>query len=175
MAARDRALINTAILDSGTSGWYFKPGAPVSRVNQAAGKIRVGTAVGHAVESAASCELPLPDIPTDLFDHIMPGFRHNLLGIGNLCDKDCRVVFTKRSVVIYNKTNKPFLTGWREADRAKLWRISLKPELNSLPTLPNDPEHNPQEEALLNDFSAYDLPLVEALVIYFHAAAGYPV
>ena len=95
MAARDRALINTAIVDSGASGWYFNPGAPVSRVNQAAEKVRVGTAVGHAVESEASCKLPLPDIPPDLFGNIMPGFRHNLLGIGNLCNKDCRVVFTK--------------------------------------------------------------------------------
>ena len=85
-----------------------------------------------------------------LFGHIMPGFRHNLLGIGNLYDKDCRVVFTKRSVVIYDKTNKPFLTGWREADGAKLWRILLKPELNSLPTLPNDPKHDPQEEATMD-------------------------
>ena len=114
----------------------------------------------------------MPDIPPDLFGYIMPGFQHNLLGIGNLCDKDCRVVFTKCSVVIYKKINKPFLTGWREADGAKLWRISLKPELNSLPTLPNDPKHDPQEEATLDAFSAYDLPLVEALVIYFHAAAG---
>ena len=38
MAARDRALINTVIVDSSASGWYFKPGAPVSRVNQAAEK-----------------------------------------------------------------------------------------------------------------------------------------
>ena len=88
----------------------------------------------------------------------MTGFRHNLLEIGNLCDKDCRVVFTKRSVVIYNKTNRPFLTGWREADGAKLWRISLKTELNSLSTLTNDPEHDPQEEATLDAFIAYNLP-----------------
>ena len=147
----------------------------MSRLNQAAEKIHVGTAVGHAVESAASCNLPLPDIPPDLFGHIMPGFKHNLLGIGNLCDKDCRVVFTKRSVVICDKTNRPFLTGWREANRAKLWRISLNPEINSLPTLPNNPEHDPQEEATLDAFSAYDLPSVEALIIYFHAASGYPV
>ena len=38
VAAHDRALINTAIVDSGASGWYFKPGAPVSRVKQAAKK-----------------------------------------------------------------------------------------------------------------------------------------
>ena len=132
----------------------------------------MGTEVGHAVKSAASCELPLQDIPPDLFGHIMPGFQHNLLGIGNMCDKDCRVLFTKRSVVIYNKNNKPILMGWREANRDKLWRILLKPELNPLPTLHNDPEHDPQEEATLDAFSAYDLPSVEALVIYLHAAAG---
>ena len=74
MSAHDQALINTAIVDSGASGWYFKPGSPVSRVNQAAEKVRVGTAVGHTVESAASCKLPQPDIPPDLFGHIMPGF-----------------------------------------------------------------------------------------------------
>ena len=90
----------------------YQPLAPESRVNQATEKIRVGTAVGHAVESAASCKLSLPDIPSYLFGHIMPGFRHNLLGIGNLCDNDCRVVFTKRSVGIYDKINRPFLTGW---------------------------------------------------------------
>ena len=28
---------------------------------------------------------------------------------------------------------------------------------------------------MFNAFSAYDLPLVEALVIHFHVAAGYPV
>ena len=56
--------------------------------------------------------------------------------------------------------------------RAKLWRISLKPDLASTsPLLDN----NPQQETTLDAFSAYDLPLVKALVIYFHAAAGYPV
>ena len=34
---------------------------------------------------------------------------------------------------------------------------------------------DPKEEATLQAFSAYDLPSVEALVIYFHADAGYPV
>ena len=39
---------------------------------------------------------------------------------------------------------------------------------------PEDPD-NIQEEAILGVFSAYDLPYVEALVKYFHVAAGYPV
>ena len=54
----------------------------------------------------------------------------------------------------------------------KLWRISLKPDLTSISPLPDD---DPQQEATLDTFSVYDLSSAEALVIYFHAAAGYPV
>ena len=78
----------TDIVDSGASGWYVTPGAPVSNVNNAAATIRVGTAMGQAQTSEASCELPLPDLPPGLFGHIMHGFTHNLLGIGNIFDKD---------------------------------------------------------------------------------------
>ena len=73
---------DTAIVDSGASGWYFTPGAPVSNVINAADTIRVGTATGQAQTSEASCELPLPDLPPGLFGHVMPGFTHNLLVLG---------------------------------------------------------------------------------------------
>ena len=66
----------------------------MSYVNRTATKIRVGTATVQAKESAASCTLPLSDIPPGLFGHIMGGFSHNLLRIGTFCDKDCKVVFT---------------------------------------------------------------------------------
>ena len=75
-----------------------------------------------------------------MFGQIMPSFRHNLLGIGLLCDKDCKVLFTKRSVIIYDKDKKPFLTDRRETDRAKLWRIYLNPDLSNLSPFPEDPD-----------------------------------
>ena len=120
---------DTAIVDSGAIGWYFTPGAPVSNVNKTAATIRVGKATGQAQTSEASCKLPLPDLPPGLFGHIMPGFTHNLLGIGNLCDKDCKVLFTKYSVIIYDNNDQPFLKGWRETSGSKMWRISLRPDL----------------------------------------------
>ena len=107
----DMTLIDTTIVDSGASGWYFRPDAPVSNIKRDAKKIRVGTATGEVQESAASCEMPLPGVPPGLFGHIMTKFKHSLVGIGNLCDKDCKVLFTKRTVVIYDKNDKPFLTG----------------------------------------------------------------
>ena len=83
---------DTAFVDSGASGRFFTPDAPVSNVNKTAATIRVGTATGQAQTSEASCELPLPDLPPGLFGNIMSGFTHNLFGIGNICDKDCKVL-----------------------------------------------------------------------------------
>ena len=97
------------IVDLGASGCYFTTDAPVSNVNKTAAKIRVGTATGQAQTSEVSCELPLPDLPSCLFRYIMYGFTHNLFGIGNLCDKDCKVLFKKHSVIIYDRNNQPFL------------------------------------------------------------------
>ena len=77
-------------------------------------------------------------------------------------------------MIIYDKDNKPFSTGWREIDRSKLWYISLKPDLPNIPPCPEDTDATP-EEATLEAYSAYVLPSVESLFKYFHAAAGYPV
>ena len=78
--------------------WYFTPDAPVSKVNTQTPKIQVGTETGQPQVSAASFELPIEGIPTGKFGHIMLSFRHNLLGIGVLCDKDCKFVFSKMAL-----------------------------------------------------------------------------
>ena len=87
----------------------------------------------------------------------------------------------KKSVIIHDSDNQPFLKGWRETPGSKLWRISLSPDLrtdlaNCTPCHENPEADSQEEEATLEAFSAYDLPFVEeALVVYFHAADGYPV
>ena len=111
---------------------------------------------------------------SDLFAHIMTGFQHSLLGIGIMCDKDCRVLFIKRRIITCNKRGKPFLTRWRELTGSKLWRVSLRPELDDVKPCPPD-DVDSLQETTLEACSACDLPSVEALVRYFHAAAGYPV
>ena len=100
---------DTAIVDLRASGWYFTPDSPVSNVNKTSATICVGTATGQAQEYEVYCELTLPDLPPGLFGHVMYLFKHNLLGIGNICDKDCKLLFTKQSVIIYGRNDKPFL------------------------------------------------------------------
>ena len=110
--ANESSLINTAIVDSSARGWYFRTDATVTNMDRVSAKIHVGTMTGQAQQSDTSCTLPLSDILPGLFGHIMGGFSHNLLGIGNFCDKDCKVVFTRQTVTIYNKNGKPLLGGW---------------------------------------------------------------
>ena len=44
----------------------------------------------------------------------MPSFKHTLVGIGNLCDSDCTVTFTKTRVDVTDASGTAVLAGWRE-------------------------------------------------------------
>jgi len=100
----------------------------------------------------------------------MPTFKHTLIGIGPICDTDCQVLFSKAEVTVFGPDGSPILRGWRDDAGAKLWRFALRPDKDDLP-----PRRADTQSSSLAAFSAYDLPSVEALVRYLHAAAGFPV
>jgi hypothetical protein len=154
----------TAIADTGASDFYLTPSAPVININPAAAKVTVGDAAGtkHLSSAQADIQLNLPVRNAK----IMPSFQHNLLGIGKLCDNNCKVVFDKAAVTVYAQDGTSLLQGWREPDGAKLWRFSLLPNHEAPPTW-----------ALATPvaLNAHDLPSVAALIHYLHAAAGFPV
>ena len=85
-------------------------------------------------------------------------------------NSECKAVFTKGEVIIYNPKNSPIFTGWRETEGAGLWRIDLTPKPDKLPVMAEN-----ADQTNLEAYSTYDLPNVEALVCYFHEAAGFPV
>eukprot|EP00957_Ditylum_brightwellii_P065912 4998635-Ditylum_brightwellii.AAC.1 len=66
----------------------------------------------------------------------------------------------------------PIITGWREDIGHKLWCMLLLPNPDNVTPIKDSPGTN---KTSLVAFSAYDLPSVEALIRYFHAAAGFPV
>ena len=100
----------------------------------------------------------------------MPGFRHTLIGVGPLCDADCTVTFTHAAVIIRDARGIPVITVWREQSGPHLWITALQSGESNLPKMP----HN-ANKTTLEAYIAYDLPSVEALIPYIHAAAGYPV
>jgi hypothetical protein len=157
---------DSAIADTGASGYYLTPRAPCTNINPRAAPILVGAAGGAPHRSSASCDVPLPQLPT-VAGHVMPTFHHNLMGIGPLCDQGCRVLFEKKAVTVFSQEGSVLLSGWREKTGAKLWRFSLLP--NGRSKLPAALSSGP---ASLN---AHDLPSVAALVKYLHACAGFPV
>eukprot|EP00804_Cyclotella_cryptica_P006571 CCRYP_021176-RA/>CCRYP_021176-RA protein AED:0.48 eAED:0.43 QI:0/0/0/0.85/0/0/7/0/757 len=126
-----------------------KKPAPAATVSDAAGK-------QHCSSAQAEILLDLPDRTAK----IMPSFQHNLMGIGKLCDNNCRVVFDKTTVTVFANNGSILLQGWREQHGAKLWRFSLIPNQQVCPT----EHHKPPW-----------LSIVGALVHYLHAVAGFPV
>ena len=124
-------------------------------------KVKVGTATGQTQQYTGGGDLELPHIPSgfSIKGHIMPGFRHTLIGVSSLCDANCKVTFTRKAIIVRDKQDTPVLTGWSEATGSRLWRIALQPGDPNLPSLPNDANLDS-----LASYSAYELPSVVALI-----------
>ncbi len=83
--------IDTGIADSGSSHFYFSPGAPVTNYDATAPTIGVCVANGTPVHSIASGELALVTAlpPASRKDHVMAGFPHSLIGLAPIVDAGC--------------------------------------------------------------------------------------
>ena len=136
--------------------------------------IQVGTASGQPMPSASTFDILIPWIPSNLptTGHVVPVFQENLVGVGPMCDADFIVTFSKHVVNINSPTGNPIITGWRENDGPCHWSMYLMLNPEDVHPLSSAPDSH---KTLLQAFSAYDLPSVEALVWYLHADAGFPV
>ena len=88
-----------------------------------------------------------------------------------MCDVDYTVIFINHAVTIYSTIRNLIIKGWSEADAPYIWCMYLLPTSAGTPQLSSPDVHKTSLQA----FIAYDLPSVEALVRYFHAASGLPV
>ena len=162
---------HTGIVDSGATHLYIAPNAPHGPLDTSATRIIVGTANGQVATSAAKAILLIPqsaaDFPTT--GYIMPTFTNTWIGIGPICDVNFAVVFKKQDVTVISPECKPILQGWRENKLPRLWRFALKPNNRGEQKYTTTNHNRPETH------SVYDLPIVEALVQYMHAAAGFPV
>ena len=106
---------HTGIVDSGATHIYIAPSAPHGHSNTKATPITVGTASSKIVNSKATATLPITqsaeDFPTT--SYIMPSFTNTSIGVGPICDADCKVLFTKKDVVVISLECKTILIGWR--------------------------------------------------------------
>ena len=141
-------------------------------IDHAASKATVGTETGKNQQSTGTCNLALPHLLAEfpIKGHLITGLRHNLIGVGPLCDTECAVTFTREAVIVCNTQGTAVITGWRETTCTRLWRIELQPGESNLPSMLNN-----SKQATLTAYSAYEISRVATLIRYFHAAPGYPV
>jgi hypothetical protein len=114
---------DTGIANSGSSGIYFAPNAPVSNLNCRAPTEGVQVANGFPEKSVASATLAsAPSLPQALMlGHVMPSFPHTLIGLGPFADLGYTIVFTKTDVKVIHPDGNCVLKGWREGDGPRLW------------------------------------------------------
>jgi hypothetical protein len=148
---------HTGITNSGTSGFYFAPNAPVANINSRALAIGVQVANGLLVRSIASATLAsVPSLPSAAMrGHVMPSFPHTLIGLGLFANQGCQITFTKDDVAVIDLDGQSILKGWQEEDGARLWRFPLKatpactPAVllppTTLPALPATPQLHPSQ------------------------------
>jgi hypothetical protein len=118
---------HTGIANSGASGFYFSPNAPVANYNPQALTFGVGMANSCPKRSVASATLvsasSLP--PAALSGHVMPTFPYTLIGLGPFANQDCTIVFTRTSVTVYHPDGHPILSGWQDETGPHLWHFPL--------------------------------------------------
>ena len=100
-------------MDSGASGYFFTKDSPNKNVDPTAPPTRVGTASGQSMMLTGTCELVLPQLPSDLptTEHVMLGFQENFVGVGPVCDDKCTVILSKHAVNIYRPNGTTLITG----------------------------------------------------------------
>ena len=158
-------------MDSGATHLYIAPNTQHVPMDASASRIKVGTANRKVATSTAKATPPIPQLAADFptTGYIMPTFTNTLIGIGTICDANCTVVVKKQDVTVISPEGKPILQGWREKKLPRLWRFALKP-YDSGKKIYTTTNQKRQEAN-----SVYNLPSVEALVCYMHAAEGFPV
>eukprot|EP00804_Cyclotella_cryptica_P024875 CCRYP_011786-RA/>CCRYP_011786-RA protein AED:0.28 eAED:0.28 QI:0/0/0/1/1/1/2/0/729 len=187
-----------AIADTGASGHYFLPEVPLTNINAHAPRTTILTATGQPLYSTGIATLNLPTIPpVTQYGHVVPGLTHNLISIGTLCDAGCTALFMATTLTVADAAGTTILSGARDTNTPRLWKINLRPPQNAIalhvakPRATLAPTHH--KKTLVNKLApthtakpptcprvythlrTHDLPTTRAMVAFLHATAGYPV
>ena len=106
----------TGIVDSGATNMYIETNAHYGQLNTTAQKIKLGTANGQVATSTATATLPITQLAADFptKGYIMPTSTNTLIGVGTICDANCKVVFRKEDVTVMSPDGKPIIQEWIE-------------------------------------------------------------
>jgi Reverse transcriptase (RNA-dependent DNA polymerase) len=113
----------TLIADSGCTAHFCTTTLPVTDKTIAARPLTIRNPNGSTMKSTHTALLDIPALPLAARTvHIVPDLHENsLISIGQLCDADCTVAFTKHDVTVAYQ-NEPVLTGSRTPPHG-LWHL----------------------------------------------------
>ena len=103
---------DTVFVNLGASNIYLSKEAPIKEFDAAASKVNVGTATGQVQCSVGTDTLEIPNTPSvfPCTGNVMPSFKNTLIVIGSIFDADCKVVFTKYAIGVYDPQQRPIIT-----------------------------------------------------------------
>jgi hypothetical protein len=79
---------------------------------------------GSPIVSITKCELNESRLPTvATTGHKSPHVKHNIISLGVLCDHDCDVKLTKKSIQV-TKIGHEVMTGYRDK-KSRLWKLKI--------------------------------------------------
>ena len=98
----DKPKLSEAIGDTGTTGHFIRPGAPVDDVKITTQPIEIEMPNGEIECSSHTCYLRIPNLPRELREaHTVPGLSHSsLISIKNYAEEDAKL-FSKTKHVKY--------------------------------------------------------------------------
>ena len=112
---------DTAIFETVASVLYLSADVPYSEKSPSAPPIILVTATCHIQKYTATCRTLTTHLPDPLHNcHIFPNFNNSLVGIGTFCDADCKVLFTKDMVAVFDPAVDTIIIGWQEIHQAQL-------------------------------------------------------
>ena len=127
----------SAILDSGCTGHYFPPHYPLNNPtpNTNEDALHVTLPDSSKIQSTHVAHLPIPTLDENATKtYIFPNLHSALISIGQLCDAECTVIFSKHCAKIMNQHNVLITEGTRDLTTG-LWKINL-PIQSHIPSTP---------------------------------------
>ncbi|KAL7425608.1 hypothetical protein ACHAXH_000191, partial [Discostella pseudostelligera] len=115
-----------AILDSGATGHFLTPNAPVQDKQRTSDPLCITMPDGRIISSTHTCTLDLPHLPNNVrAAHIVPGLAHtSLLSARVFCDAGYNVAYSRQNCTVSDKQNNIVLRGHRDP-HTNLWRLPL--------------------------------------------------
>ena len=118
--------IEYAIADSGATGHFLVPGAPVTNKAEAIDPLSINLPDGEKLTSTHTCDIDVPALPRGARRaHIVPGLAHSsLISLRVLCAEGCKVEMNEKYCYIkYN--GKVIWVGIKEPS-TDLWVLPLQ-------------------------------------------------